>query len=257
MTQLGEGVNPSVIAPGGDEKCVFCQEDHQDEEDAGTHTFGRDMGKLKGEGRSYTKGSARVTRYPDPGMPPLAEWSRDITKTGGYKAAAHHCVALKTASEHALSGELNAAGYDPNRGSNCIWLPYSRGQFVRARAYNKGLQKHRGGHTDAYFDKVRDHLDLLQSQIERKFCTQNKKPGKDWVLEFMLAQENDIWSGVANPRAQAYRLYNDSYLNPAARWGTFKPEEVGKDGKALRKPEYLKDEPDDGSAEAESADDPE
>lgn len=256
MTQIGEGVGPGVLSGAGDEECIFCGEDHQDEEPEPPHNFPRDMGKLKKEGRSYTKSNARGAKYPDVGMPPLVEWSSDITETGGYKAAAHHCIALKTASEHKLSGEMHAAGYDPNRGSNCIWLPYSRQQFVRARAYLKPLQKHRGGHTDQYFLKVKAHLDQVLKLVEEAVCP-DEEATKDMLLTFLSAQENALWSGVANPFAAAYHLYNDSYLEPMAPWGSFAPEEVNLNGKPLSRAEVLRIKPNDGSAEAESAEDPE
>lgn len=256
MTQLGEGVGPGVLTGDGDEKCVFCGEDHQDERAAPKHEFARDMNKLKSEGRSHTKATERVTKYPDAERPPLVPWGSDITSTGGYKAAAHHCIALKTASEHALSGEMHAAGYDPNRGSNCIWLPYSRQQFARARAYNKALQKHRGGHTNEYFLKVKAHLDQVAKLVEEEACPDEQVSEKDF-LEFLTAQESAIWNGVANSLTTGYHLYNESYLNPRAPWGFYAPEEATSAGEARSTKEVLGIKPDDADAEAESAEDPE
>ncbi|UCC71418.1 MAG: AHH domain-containing protein [Gemmatimonadota bacterium] len=249
MTQIGESV--AIIPPGGKQKCVFCEEGHQQEKAAGPHTFNRDMSKLKKEGRAYTVSSEYIARYPSATMPPLVEWQRDIT--GGYKAAAHHCVALKTVSQHALSGELNEAGYDPNDGSNCIWLPYSRAQFIRARACGKALQKHRGGHTNEYFQTVARHLDDLQSNVEDKFCPE-KQPDKETVLRWIKIEESDIWNGIANVVHEGYHLYNQSYLNPNAPWGYYEEE------RNETAPEVLNqtiDPIDDKAAEEESAEDPE
>lgn len=251
MTQLGELV--SVIPPDGPEQCIFCGSAHQDEKPADAHTFNRDMSKLKRDGRTFCKES-RSAYYPGEAMAPLVEWEQDIGKTGGYKAAAHHCIALKCASKHKLSGELKEAGYDPNRGENCCWLPYSQVQFSRARAYQKPLQKHRGGHTDAYFEKVDEHLDRVAKLVAGKFCMANLKASAEVLLMFLGAQEKSIWSGLATPHMGAYHLYNQSYLDPMAPWGTFDPE-MGKTPQDVIKagsPPL-----DDVAAEAASTDDPE
>ncbi len=251
MTQVGEGVSISVEGP---KKCIFCGQTHQKEKPAPKHTFPRDMNKLKSEGRKHTKVTgARKMKYPSDKLAPLVEWQQDILATGGYKAAAHHCIALKSASEHAISGELNEAGYDPNRGSNCCWLPYSAAQFTRARAYEKPLQKHRGGHTNAYFDKVKEHLDELQKRIGEEFCF--KEPlSKEDVLDLAEMEEDDIWDGLTDPEMDAYHLYNTSYLEPRAPWGTFPAE------KYMQKSDIigtLSPVEDDNNAENESENDPE
>lgn len=252
MTQLGEGISVVIDKPGN-EKCVFCKKDHQDTKKAGPAKFERDMTKLKNEGRAYTIENYS-SRYPAIDIPPLVKWEKDITKTGGYKAAAHHCIALKCASKHELSGEFKAAGYDPNRGSNCSWLPYSQVQFSRARAYLKPLQKHRGGHTDAYFEKVDEHLDKITKLIKKKFCTDNKKAGKETMLNYLLLQEKDIWQGLADPGMNAYHLYNKSYLDPKAGWGTFDYEKGKTEGEVKGTPSPADD---DNKAEKESKNDPE
>ncbi len=257
MTQLGEGVAIAVLPPGGKEDCVFCHQAHQEEKAAGPHEFARDMGMLKKQGRAHTLSTERVAKYPDPTLPPLVEWSSDITATGGYKAAAHHCIALKTASEHRLSGELHEAGYDPNRGSNCIWLPYSRPQFIRARAYDRPLQKHRGGHTNEYFETVAKQLDQLASLINQSFCAQNKQASRDRFMQYMLAREGAVWLGVANAVQKAYWLYNESYLEPRALWGHFVPEEKRPEGSPISKSEYLGREPNDSIDARACEDDPE
>ena len=109
MTQIGESVSLIVDTGGDKETCIFCESDHQDEAPAPAHNFGRDMSKLKREGRRETISLGRSPHYPDEEKPPLVEWPKDITRIGGYKAAAHHCVALKTASAHRISGELKEA----------------------------------------------------------------------------------------------------------------------------------------------------
>jgi hypothetical protein len=254
MTQLLEGIAPPG-AGGGDNKCIFCERDHQEEEAAGPHTFPRNMDKLKREGRKETIALGRAGRYPSEEKPPLIEWSKSLKKSGGYKAAAHHCVALKTASAHKISGELKAAGYDPNDGSNCIWLPYSRPQFLRARAYRKPLQKHRGGHTDLYFTTVELHIDKVADTIAKKFCTDDKQATKEYLLRQMKAEEAAIWTGVASARVTAYQLYNESFLKPRARWGAYDEE------KDISREDFIgaSDDgtTDDSAAESESAEDPE
>ena len=226
MTQLGESVAVS-IGGGGTEKCIFCGADHQDEKPADAHKFDRDMSKLKREGRDQTCELGRAGRYPTEDKPPLVEWSKDLGSTGGYKAAAHHCVALKTASEHRISGELNEAGYDPNEGSNCIWLPYSRLQFIRARAYSKPLQKHRGGHTDQYFKTVKNHVDNVADLVAKGFCANDNKAPKEKLVRLMKTQENLLWLGVSTASIPAYQLYNTSFLRPNVPWGHY-DEEKGK-----------------------------
>ncbi len=250
MTQLGEGVAIG-LAPAGDKPCVFCQESHQDKKKAPAHNFPRAMSKLKSEGRQVTLATDRKAFYPGIAMSPLVEWSSNIQLTGGYKAAAHHCIALKTASDHRLSGEIHEAGYDPNRGGNCIWLPYSLPQFIRARAYGRGMQKHRGGHTDQYFETVAKHLDLLAQQVENKFCAQDKKCSKEEFLALITQRETDIWVGVAMVPSNSYKLYNQSYLDFRAPWGSFDDENGHSTG------EILGATPHDEGAEQESAEDPE
>lgn len=250
MTQIGETV--AIIPTGGTEKCVFCQKNHQQEKAAVKHKFAREMEMLKKEGRAYSI-THYSSHYPGVNMPPLVMWQSDITLTGGYKAAAHHCIALKTASDHEISGELNEAGYNPNRGSNCSWLPYSKIQFSRARAYQKPLQKHRGGHTDTYFDKVLEHLDRVGKLIEKDFCNNKKTADKAMLLYYMELQEKAIWQGLAKHKMKAYHLYNTSYLDPNADWGTHEYEEGKTQQDVIGSPSTTDDE----TAENESADDPE
>jgi hypothetical protein len=248
-----EGVAPPG-AGGGTNKCIFCGKDHQEKKAAAKHNFPRDMSKLKREGRKFTIDEGRSGRYPGDDKPPLIEWGKDLKK-GGYKAAAHHCVALKTASDHKISGELKAAGYDPNDGSNCIWLPYSRVQFIRARAEAKALQKHRGGHTGLYFTTVKKHIDKVADGIKKKFCTESEQATKEFLLRQMKTEEGAIWTGVASASQTAYQLYNESFLNPRADWGHY-DEEKNKTPK-----QFLAASgggtADDGAAEAENAEDPE
>ena len=250
MTQIGESV--AIIPPGGTEKCVFCHKDHQKKKAASKHNFARDMGMLKKEGRAYSIQNYS-SYYPGANIPPLTEWQSDISLTGGYKAAAHHCIALKTVSDHESSGELKEAEYNPNRGSNCSFLPYSKIQFSRARAYNKPLQKHRGGHTDAYFDKVREHLDRVGKLIKADFCDNEQTADKATLLYYMQLQESAIWRGLAKHKMKAYHLYNTSYLDPDAPWGDHEYEE----GKSKEDVIGSASTPDDEIAEHESADDPE
>lgn len=205
------------------------------------------MSKLKREGRSDTISAGRSGRYPSENLPPLVEWGSDIAETGGYKAAAHHCIALKSVSEHEISGELHQAKYDPNDGSNCIWLPYSQLQFVRARAYSKPLQKHRGGHTDQYFTTVTEHINRVAKKVATKLCTQNKKATEDQLLRYMKQEEKSLWLGVASATDVAFHLYNHSFLNPAAPWGTY-PEEVG-----VSRQDYLKQTPKTAAVAADAA----
>lgn len=250
MTQIGESI--AVIPPGGKEKCAFCGRDHQKEKAAEEHNFPRDMKTLKKEGRIYSI-DKYSSYYPGTGLPPLVEWEREITKTGGYKAAAHHCIALKTVSAHEISGELNDAGYDPNRGSNCSWLPYSTVQFSRARAYDRPLQKHRGGHAKTYFDKVLEHLDKVSKLVKAEFCYEEKTADKATLLYYMELQERRIWRGLANARMKAYHLYNNSYLDPDVPWGYYEQEK----GKTKEDLIGMPSPPDDEAAESESSEDPE
>lgn len=254
MTQIGES-GTSALSGEGKQKCVFCDQDHQDEPKAPAHSFARDMPKLKSEGRQETIKLGRSGRYPADNWPPLVEWEREITN--GYKAAAHHCIALCSVNAHRISGELHQAGYDPNNGSNCIWLPYSDLQFVRARAYSKPLQKHRGGHTDAYFSMVDRRLDYISSKIAAKFCNDNTKIDKELLLKYVKIEENVIWLGIASAKNPVYYLYNKSFLSPSSDWGTYEKE------LNITKPQFLKTETTEQEAvldqmeEKESINDPE
>jgi hypothetical protein len=257
MTQFGESVAKSAEGP---KKCIYCGKDHKKQDPAPKHNFERDMNKLKSEGRAHTIATgARVMKYPSSRLPPLVEWQRDILATGGYKAAAHHCIALKSASEHKISGELKEAGYNPNRGSNCCWLPYSAAQFTRARAYKEeygkdsALQKHRGGHTNAYFDKVIEHLDEVQKRIAEEFCFKEPVTKED-LLDYMEMEEDDIWDGLTDPSMDAYHLYNTSYLDPTAAWGSFPAEEGRIPSDVIGTLSPIED---DEKAEKESENDPE
>lgn len=257
MTQIGESVTV-IVGSDATEKCVFCEKDHQDEKAAGPASFPRNMSKLKSEGRTETIGKdGRVARYPSSDRPPLVEWSRDISKVGGYKAAAHHCIALKTVSNHRISGELKEAGYDPNNGYNCIWLPYSQGQFVRARAYYKPLQKHRGGHTDQYFTTVKKHVDKIGDDVAKKFCTESKKASKERLLRYTQNAERWVWMGVASASDVAYHLYNTSYLDPTKPWGWYDEEKGRSRADVLADANDPAALADDAKAAAESAEDPE
>src|SRR5436189_6201269 len=102
-----------------------------------------------------------------------------------------------------MSGELHAAGYNPNEGSNCGWLPYSYEQFLRARAYGKALQKHRGGHTDSYFQTVAQHIETVAEMLTQKFCPA-EGPDKDTVVRYMKFQERRIWLGIASAKKSEF-----------------------------------------------------
>lgn len=252
MTQVGESV--AAIPSGGEEKCVFCGKEHQQEEAEEKVSFDRDMKTLKDEGRAYTI-QKYSTYYPGTDIPPLVDWSgKDIEKVGGYKAAAHHCIALTSINQHKISGELKEAGYDPNRGSNCAWLPYSKLQFSRARAYRKPLQKHRGGHTNAYFSIVSDHIEAVEENVATDFCFEDETTDKEYLLFLMELEEHNIWRGIANPRMKEYRLYNNSYLDPDEEWGNFEWEEGKTREEVIATPTPIQD---DNAAEADSAEDPE
>lgn len=247
MTQLGESVAVAIDTLKNPEKCVFCQREHQDRKASPSHKFPRDMPKLKREGRAETIALGRSGRYPGEDLPPLVKWESDITATGGYKAAAHHCIALKTVSAHEISGELKEANYDPNEGSNCIWLPYSQLQFTRARAYSKPLQKHRGGHTDQYFTTVKKHIDRVAKKVATKMCTNDVKASKDELKRYMKQEEKSVWLGVASAKNVSFQLYNGSFLKPNAKWGSF-AEEIG-----LTKAELLNNKPSAASLAADFA----
>lgn len=252
MTQVGESVTVFIPEDQGPEKCVFCEKDH-DNEKPSTHTFPRDMSKLKREGRDFCK-QKRLSRYVSMDAPPLVEWGPDITI--GFKAAAHHCIALETISKHRISGKAKKAGYDPNRGSNCVWLPYNRNQFSRARAHGKPLQKHSGGHLDGYFKTVETFLEQVAGKVIREFCTQSKGLDKASFDRYMLGIEGQIWVGVSRAVQDKYRLHGDGVFQDCnAEWGTF-DEENG-----LTRASFLKSSgsgtPKDNSAESSSSDDPE
>lgn len=253
MAQIGENISIAIDTDGV-EKCVFCGKNHQDEQAASPTTFSRDMAKLKREGREYTIENY-ASFYPSVEAPPLVEWDKD--NIIGYKAAAHHCIALSSVSNHSISGELKKAGYDPNRGSNCSWLPYSKLQFIRARAYEKPLQKHRGGHTQAYFNRVSIHIKNVSKRVKNNFCLLEEKISYEELLEYMEVEENNIWRGIASSKLKAYHLYNHSYLEPslsAAPWGAYSDEE-GKEKTDIFI--ELSDLDDDVLAENDSRDDPE
>lgn len=254
MAQIGENVAVSIEPTENPQKCIFCQKDHQDEKEEAPHPYQNEKNtkNLKKNGQQYIKEMHSI-HYPDVDKPPLVNWSKDIRESGGYKAAAHHCIATKVLHNHTFSGELKKIGYDPDRGSNCILLPYSKRQFSRARALNKPLQKHRGGHTGAYYEIVDEHLANLARKVEQKFCKDNKKADKETILRWMGIEERHIFNGVRSVIQEAYRLYNTSYLNPRQNWGSYDWE------KGITENAYLDDKEDfteESNAELENQDDP-
>lgn len=262
MPQFGEGIAVAIINVKNEDKqeCVFCEKKHQDEEAAKKHTFERNMSTLKSEGRRVTRTSSRIMRYPDADKPPLVDWKSDPKlKLGGYKAAAHHCIALETVSKHPMSGELHAAGYDPNGGNNCIWLPYNREQFIRSRAYGRfrALQKHRGGHTNSYFQQVENHLERVAESVEKKCCKRNEKVSRKRLLRYMSFAENKLWEIIARATDSPYHLYSESFLDPNVPWGAYEEEQ------GINKNDYLGVDlsdgllADDDAAESENEEDPE
>jgi len=260
MTQVGEGIAVTLIAKVDDpEECIFCHKKHQDAKPEPPHNYAGDKNtkKLKEGGQKYAKTVEGDGLYPDPDRPPLTNWEKIIHKTGGYKAAAHHCLAVKILNKHEISGELKKAGYDCDRGSNCIMLPYSKQQFSRARAYNKigqgqALQKHRGGHTNAYYDTVKKHMKDLAQQVARKFCPTHKVDA-EWLLGLMKVEERRIFNGIVSIASSAYKLYNDSFMAPRADWGTYDWEKGKEPTEYLKLEENLAEEV---AAESESAEDP-
>lgn len=257
MSQLGESAFDGSHSPAeGDKLCIFCEEKHQDEErDAVAHEFKKEMSGFKVRGRAYTRESNRRHLYPELDLPPLVEWAgKDIIEIGGYKAAAHHCIAFKTLNAHKLVNEIYASGYDPNRGENCIWLPYSRPQFLRARAYNRGLQKHQGGHSGEYYALIERHLNHVQDRVKSAFCAQRIKCPRNRFLMFLTLREDEIWWSVALVSKTGYRLYADAYLDCSVPWGSFDEEKGGKN-KFLKAKLDKKTEMQDESEAKESEDD--
>jgi hypothetical protein len=257
LSQIGESVSIDIDTSKPKIECVFCGKKHQDEAAAEPYKFKKSMKTLKENGRKISQTIfSRLIAYPQQNIPPLVEWSSNsnLTSIGGYKAAAHHCIAFSKIDNHKISGELHKAGYDPNGGYNCIWLPYSRKQFIRARAYGKGLQKHRGGHTKQYFITVEKHIDRISDNVKKKFCFSDKKVSKALLIKYISLQEQSLWRGVASAKIPAYQLYNNSFLDPNVDWGTYNEE------KDITKDEYLGIEipfSDDDAAEQESKEDPE
>jgi len=181
--------------------------------------------------------------------------------------------------------EIKAAGYSPNRGENNIYLPLSRTQFIRARAlhevangateprdaegqppqkkrkavivpdeaYGRDLrhQKHRGGHTDVYFDYCATLLNTeVKNRVAQDFCGK-KRLEKEDLIELLTELEDMIWEGLtARLIFDKYKLYNNSYLDPYQPWGAYEEEqESGQPISALR---YLDITIAEADAEAES-----
>lgn len=241
MTQIALGVSIDIPSTDNPEECVFCGQKHQDEKPADPVDFlsSKSTKNLKSNGQAYILGN-HSTYYHDSSKPPLVDWQKDILSTGGFKAAAHHCMATKVMHKHKISGELKQAGYDPDRGSNCILLPYSNKQFSRARAMSlaKPLQKHSGGHTNEYYKQVDKHLKKISQNIEKRFCP-NKKVDNETILRWMRIEESRIFNALIRIPKKAYQLHNDAFLDPRAKWGTHNDEQkYTTDGYLLEKEDY-------------------
>lgn len=241
MTQLALGVAVVIQKIDNPKECIFCGKEHQDEAAEGPHPYlnSKSTANLKKNGQQYILANRSAT-YHDLTKPPLVNWQKDILATGGFKAAAHHCIATKVLHNHKISGELKKIGYDPDRGSNCILLPFSNKQFSRVRAMNlaKALQKHSGGHTNEYYKAVELHLKNVAQKIEQKFCP-NKKADKESVLKWMAAEESKLFRALVNIPKKAYQLHNNAFLDPGAEWGTLNDEhKFTTDGYLLEKEDY-------------------
>ena len=175
VTDIGEGVSVSIISEG-DEKCIFCQEDHKEEKEESLpqHKYKpeRNDEALTRNGRSFIKNDEKFSKYypkDEEGnfVSPLenAEYSEDFiaqtykTSSGnerayaskyqappihGWIAAPHHMIAIccmdgdnKLPAVPKLNPWAKKGNYDVNNGGNCIFLPSSASQFYVAYYYWK------------------------------------------------------------------------------------------------------------------------
>lgn len=232
MTEVLETIAPSADA-AGTEKCIFCQSSHKNrkEDDLPEYTFTRNDEALTTNGRAFIKGDPDRNRvYPrddsgafvSPLEPPA--WSADVifktyqTKGGqtrphaekyqpppikGWIAAPHHMIAVCCMNgTNGLAGVpkvnpwAHSAGYDINRGDNCIFLPSSASQFFVAYYYWKkrgtgqALQGHLGAHRKIYFETVWDRLEkLVRDGNKAQWCTDTASEDKRKEIEAKVLEQ--------------------------------------------------------------------
>lgn len=140
------------------------------------------------------------------------EEDETLSDAVGYAVQAHHCISCSIIGEKKykqLADWAIASDYDINRGSNGIALP---AYFGHMRVENK--QRHRGGHHDIYYDKVREELDKILEDLEGVDPCKNEKDRKS-VLGALTGAENSLRSKLRSRRIWLYdwsrKLYQKDY----------------------------------------------
>jgi hypothetical protein len=121
------------------------------------------------------------------------EEDETLSDAVGYAVQAHHCISCSVIAEpkyKTLAKWAIDSDYDINRGNNGIALP---AYFGHMRVENK--QRHRGGHDQIYYNKVREELDALLEDLDGVDPCKNEKDRKS-VLAALTGAENRIKAGL-------------------------------------------------------------
>lgn len=144
------------------------------------------------------------------------DWDDDEDETlsdaVGYAVQAHHCISCSIIGEKKykkLADWAIASDYDINRGNNGIALP---AYFGHMRVENK--QRHRGGHDEIYYNKVREELDALLEDLDGVDPCKNAKDRAS-VLGALTGAENRLKAGLKNRSIWLYdwsqKLWSKDY----------------------------------------------
>jgi hypothetical protein len=119
----------------------------------------------------------------------------------GYAVQAHHMIAKSVYKEEDFWIFASRAGWDIDNGRNCILLPTHWGWQMWDR-----LQYHKSGHSEAFFQVVRDELrQIVKGFTVKDFC---KKDRMRELHERFHVSEDDLFEQLKQDCF--LELYDDS-----------------------------------------------
>lgn len=130
----------------------------------------------------------------------------------GHPVQAHHCICCAEIQKHqgGATGQLAVkSGYDINRGTNNIFLP---AKFGHMRINDQ--QRHRGGHSQEYYDYVKKGLDPIYTKYKDADPCKNDEDRKN-ILGALTDLESEIKSALSDKDVWLYHwsetLFNEDY----------------------------------------------
>jgi hypothetical protein len=114
-----------------------------------------------------------------------------------YPVEAHHAISCSVVQKHAIAQKAIDAGYNVNNGKNCIYLPACFGHMMRDK-----LQRHKGGHFDAYYKKVKEGLDDVWKKNKSKDpCDPTDRKS---ILSGLENLQSDIKKKLSGPKPKLW-----------------------------------------------------